>query len=387
MNKQHVWTVVGLVVAATGIGGSLARAAGPASAPATRPEFEPPTIQSSWDDLLAGVQSKEDWPRRREEIRRQFLELLRDQYKPTKPPLDLTVHETVDVEGIYIRKLISYNVEADERAHAYLAIPHGLQAPAPAIVHLHGTYAQGKRQSAGLEDNPEKAFLDQFARRGYIVIAPDHFVAGHRIPPEGPYETARFYRKHPNWTAVGKFTYEHSIAIDVLQSLSEVDPERIGALGHSLGGQGTFYLAAYDSRVKAAVCNCAAPTFRHNPRVLDWSRNRWYIYFKHLRPDLLAGRLPPIDTHHVIALIAPRPFLEISALNDGNWKTQQQRVLMNMKLLELYQLLGVPQNYAFYVHGKGHAVPHDSRQLIAAWMDIHLKPTEATRVKLLELGP
>jgi cephalosporin-C deacetylase-like acetyl esterase len=37
---------------------------------------------------------------------------------------------------------------------------------------------------------------------------------------------------------VGKFTYEHAIAIDVLQSLPEVDPQRIGALGHSLGGHG-----------------------------------------------------------------------------------------------------------------------------------------------------
>ncbi|MEZ6076572.1 MAG: hypothetical protein R3C56_13210 [Pirellulaceae bacterium] len=52
-------------------------------------------------------------------------------------------------------------------------------------------------------------------------------MSGHRVPPEGPYDTGRFYEKHPQWTAVGKFTYEHSIAIDVLQTLDRVDGDRI----------------------------------------------------------------------------------------------------------------------------------------------------------------
>src|SRR5690606_32905155 len=127
--------------------------------PTTRPEFEPPTLRSSWDDLTEGVQSKEDWPARAAWIREQVLQLLRDDQKPARPPLDLQVHESVDVEGIYTRKLISYNVESDERAHAYLAIPNDLQGPGPAIVHLHGTYREGKRQSAALEDKPDRAFL------------------------------------------------------------------------------------------------------------------------------------------------------------------------------------------------------------------------------------
>lgn len=353
-------------------------------AAAVRPEFEPAPVRSTWEDLLEGVQTREQWAERKKEIRRQFLELIRDDQKPSKPPLDLQVHEAVDVEGLYTRKLVSYNVEADERAHAYLAIPHGLKGTAPGMVVLHGTFAKGKDQAAGLLDNPDKAYLDHLARRGYVVIAPDHFVAGHRVPPEGPYETARFYQKHPEWTAIGKFTYEHSIAIDVLQSLSEVDGEHIGVMGHSLGGQGTQYLAAYDSRVKAAACNCSAPTFRHNPRVLEWARNRWYIYLKHLRPGLLEGKLPPIDTHHMVALVAPRPFLDLSALNDGNPLTQRQRVLMNLEIMRVYELEGAPANFAFYVHGRGHSVAHESRALIYAWMDVHLKPAAATQTRLVK---
>lgn len=345
--------------------------------------FDVPEIRSSWDDLTAGLKSQADWQQRRSELKQKYLELLRDDFKPEKPPLDLKVHEEVVVDNQYRRQLISYAVEADERAHAYLGIPLNLKDKAPAIVALHGTYEFGSKRAAGLIDNPDKAYLDHLCRQGYVVIAPEHFVSGHRVPPEGPYDTTRFYKKHPQWTAVGKFTYEHSIAIDVLQSLSQVDDSRIGALGHSLGGHGTFFLAAYDERVKAAACNCGAAFFRHNPNVTGWSRDRWYVYFKPIREGLLKNEMPPIDFHEIIALIAPRAFLDVSGLNDGHGPTQRQRLLMMMKVMDIYELEQAPQNFGFFVHGRGHSVAHESRQLIYGWMDTHLKPAEATQTQLL----
>ncbi len=343
-----------------------------------------PEIRSSWDDLTNGITTKADWQHRRTELKAKYLELLRDQYKPQKPALDLQIHEEVVVDGLYRRQLISYAVEADERAHAYLGIPLELADKAPAIVALHGTYEFGAKQAAGLIDNPDKAYLDHLCRRGYVVIAPEHFVSGHRVPPEGAYDTSRFYEKHPQWTAVGKFTYEHSIAIDVLQSLDQVDGDHIGALGHSLGGHGTFFLAAYDDRIQASACNCGASFFRHNPQVAAWSRDRWYVYFKPLREDLLKGDLPAIDFHEIIALIAPRAFLDLSGMNDGHGPTQRQRVLMLMKIMDIYELQEAPQNFAFYVHGRGHSVAHESRQLMYGWMDTHLKPQSATQTRLVD---
>lgn len=342
-----------------------------------------PVIKSSWDDLTEGIENKDQWKARQTILKRRYLELLRNQHKPEKPPLGLRVHETVVMDGKYTRKLISYAVEKDERAHAYLGIPLKLNGKAPGIVALHGTYERGKQRAAGLVDNPDKAYLDHLCRRGYVVIAPEHFVSGHRIPPEGSYETGRFYEKHPQWTAVGKFTYEHSIAVDILQDMDEVDPQRIGAMGHSLGGHGTIFLAAYDQRIKAAVSNCGGSFFRHNPDVEAWARDHWYVYFKHIRAGLLEGKLPPIDFHEIIALIAPRAFLDLSALNDGNPGTQRQRVLMLMRVMDIYELEQAPQNFSFYIHGRGHSVAHESRQLIYGWMDTHLKPPEATKTKLV----
>lgn len=340
-----------------------------------------PSIESSWNDLLDGINDDSQWQHRKAELKSKFLQLLRDDFKPQRPELNLELHETVNVDGVYERRLVSYQVGEGERAHAYLGVP--LQDEAnqvmekgttfPAIVALHGTFAQGKDRVAGLVDNPQKAYLDHLCRRGYVVIAPDHFVAGERIPPEGAYDTTRFHEAHPEWTAVGKFTFEHSIAIDVLESLDYVDSKRIGAMGHSLGGHGTIFLAAYDDRVAAAAANCAGPCFRHNPKVLDWSRDRWYVYFQHLRPELLAGNAPEIDFHEMMALVAPRPFLDVSAVNDGNPASQRQRVLALMKVMEVYELEQAAENFSFYFHGQGHAVPDVSRSLIYGFFDEQFK--------------
>lgn len=344
---------------------------------------DPPVIASSWDDLLEGIETPADWNTHRHVLRQRYLDLIRDEHKPPRPALDLRVHEEVEVEGVYRRLYISYQVEADERAHAYLGIPLGLEGLAPAIVALHGTTAQGTQQTVALGGDPDKAFLDHLCRSGYVTIAPEHFVSGERIPPEGAYETERFYKKHPEWTAVGKFTFEHSIAIDVLESRPEVDPKRIGAMGHSLGGHGAWYLAAYDERVQASVCNCGGSFLRHNSNVEQLARDRWYVYLKHLRPIFLRGELPPIDVHEIIALIAPRAFMDVSALNDGEPLTQRQRMLMLMKIADVYQLIGKPENFSFFVHGREHSVPHESRELIYGFLDAHLKPAEVMKTSLV----
>ena len=150
------------------------------------------------------------------------------------------------VDGVYTRKLISYNVEADERAHAYLGVPLGLKAPAPGIVALHGTTAQGKEQTAALSGMPDKAFLDHLCRRGFVVIAPDHFVAGHRI-------AARDVRDGPLLPETSRLDGGRQVHLRAfhrhrrLESLPEVDRRNIGTLGHSLGGHGAYFLAAYDA--------------------------------------------------------------------------------------------------------------------------------------------
>ncbi|MEZ6082187.1 MAG: hypothetical protein R3C56_42885 [Pirellulaceae bacterium] len=55
--------------------------------------------------------------------------------------------------------------------------------------------------------------------------------------------------------------------------------------------------------------------------------------------------------------------------------------------MDIYELEEAPQNFAFYVHGRGHSVAHESRQLMYGWMDTHLKPPEATQTRLVDSEP
>jgi hypothetical protein len=87
---------------------------------------------------------------------------------------------------------------------------------------------------------------------------------------------------------------------------------------------------------------------------------------------LLEGKLPPIDFHEIMALIAPRALLDISAINDGVEATQRQRVLMNIEVMKAFELENASDRFAFFVHGKKHSVPEESRELIASWLKSQL---------------
>jgi hypothetical protein len=112
----------------------------------------PTPLRTRWDDLLADVASAGDWARKRPAIRDRFLALIRDSAAPEPPDdLRLEVERAWDGGGFRI-EYISYQVEADERAHAYVAIPD--HPPSgngfPGVVCLHGTTNWGARRTLGL---------------------------------------------------------------------------------------------------------------------------------------------------------------------------------------------------------------------------------------------
>ncbi len=354
----------------------------------THPNWTPTPIATSWDDLLDGVATPDHWAARREQIRGRFLDLLRAEAAPPRPDdLRVETHEqwTGD-DGVTIRR-VSYQVEPDERAHAYLAEPAG-SAPAagrPAVLCIHGTTNWGARRTMGLGPEPGdpepaggaidgKDYARMLARAGYVTLSPEHFCCATRKPAsDRAYTTTEFYARHPHWSACGKSTFENQVALDLLCGLDGVDASRIGTTGHSLGGHNTIFLAAIDDRVKAAVPHCAGLTMRENPAPLHWSRDEWYVYFPQLRERLLAGERIECDFHEMMSLIAPRPLLEVFAINDTDPRTQAHRVQLHLKLCELYRLLGAEAAHAFFVTGDGHAMTDQTRAVLLSWMDRHLK--------------
>ena len=350
------------------------------------PNWTPHPIATRWDDLLDGVKTAADWGRKRNGVKRRFLELIRDEAAPPVPnDLDVRTEWEQDGGGFLLRR-ISYKVEADERAHAFLAVPPG-PAPAggfPAVLCIHGTRNWAARASVGLGPEPDDPHAGRgplpgmdygrvLALNGYVTLSPEHFCCATRCPKEGPFDTAAFYRKHPRWSAVGKSTFENKIALNVLQTLPYVNGGKLSATGHSLGGQNSIFISAYDERIKCAAPSCAYMTFNENPTPLNWSRDHWYIYFPQLREQFLRGERIQCDFHEMLALSAPRPLLEFFALEDGDPVSQAHRAMLHLKVREVYRMLGAEAAHAFLVFGDGHNLPHLSRSCLVSWMDRWLK--------------
>jgi dienelactone hydrolase/LysM repeat protein len=156
----------------------------------------------------------------------------------------LTYAGTIVVEDVlapgsnYDRYLVSYLSEGLKN-YAYMTIPRG-QKPAtgwPAIIFNHGYIPPDVYRST----ERYIAYTDGFARNGYVVFRPDY--RGHGFS-EGE---ARGAYGFPDYT------------IDVLNGLAavkqhpDVDADRIGMWGHSMGGYITLRSLLVDEDIKAGV--------------------------------------------------------------------------------------------------------------------------------------
>jgi pimeloyl-ACP methyl ester carboxylesterase len=190
---------------------------------------------------------------------------------------------------------------------------------------------------------------------------------------EKPYDTRTFYERHPNWSATGKAIWDGSRALDILETVEDVDKNRLGCFGHSLGGHGTMWLAAFDERVKASIYSCGLSSLQDNPSRYEFCRDHWYIYIPKLRAIFQeqekTGGLLPMDMYEYAALIAPRPFLNISGMTDTTYGNNETLPAIGLQLNALWDLLGKPEQFSQFLSGMPHDVNHFTRLLSLGWLE------------------
>ena len=241
--------------------------------------------------------------------REAFLALLGE--LPEACPPEVERLETIDC-GAYFREKLAYNVAPGERIHAYLLLPKGMRAAAPAVFchHQHNReYLIGKGEVVGLLGNEEQAYARELALRGYVTLAPD-----------APCFEERADRRDPAWfhhhlmknlliegrTLLGKLLHEISVGISVLQARPEVDRERIGFIGHSYGGRTALFAPAFDRRLRVAVSSCGCTSFR-----------RMLAHDTGIQPDFcVPGFLRHGDIEDVVRLAEPASLLILAATHD-----------------------------------------------------------------------
>jgi predicted dienelactone hydrolase len=323
------------------------------------------------DGSRAPIETPADWQQRRAHILAGMQEVMGPLPHPTSPvALDVQILEEHKDDG-YVRRKIAYHTEdAKTRVHAWLLIPTGnASTKRPAVLCLHQTGPNGKDSVVGLTDRPTMHYAKELAQRGYVTLAPDY-------PSFG--ESKDYNFDADNYTSgTMKAIYDNTRAIDLLQSLPEVDPNRIGCIGHSLGGHNTLFTAAFDERIKAAVTSCGFTSF-HKYKGGDlrgWTSPRYMPLIKtkyKLSPDKM-----PFDFAEVIAAIAPRAVFVNAPLHDDNFDIEGVREVLNAAQ-PIYNLLGATGHLEAVHANSAHDFPDAERKLSYEFIDRILKRGDGT---------
>ncbi|HEY4385064.1 MAG TPA: dienelactone hydrolase family protein [Ktedonobacteraceae bacterium] len=277
----------------------------------------------------------------------------------------------------HTRVLISYLVEPGERITAWLLLPRE-QPPVegwPAILAIHqhaGQFDLGKSEPAGISGNG--AYGLELCLRGYVVLCPDQLCFEDRRPSEdrraqnsalvgGAYERYEFTRRLLRGSSLQtKYLHDLSCSLDVLAALPETDSSRLGAIGHSLGGQEALWLSWFDERVKAAVSSCG---FDLLTAIVEGEINHNFAAY-------VPGMLELCDTDALLASIAPRAFLLTAGENDSLFPIDGVHALA-ATAQQAYTSAGVPDRFRAIIFPGGHSFPDDVKSEAYAFLDRWLR--------------
>lgn len=280
-----------------------------------------------------------------------------------------TLEETQLPNGLLRRKLQYHTDSTTRTVHAYLFVPSAAQGASrvtqPAVLCLHQTTRIGKQEPAGMGGNPNLHYALHLARRGYVTLAPDY-------PSFGEYS----YDFAPDKGYVSgtmKAIYDNIRAVDLLQSLPFVDGERIGCIGHSLGGHNTMFTAAFEPRIKVMVSNCGFTRFHkyYSGRVAGWTSSRYMPRIASVYQN--NADLVPFDFPEIVAAFAPRPFLASAPVRDGNFEVSGVRDVINSAAY-IYALYGSPEHLQANYPNSAHDFPKDARETAYDFIDKYLRP-------------
>ena len=333
---------------------------------------------SSYIDKITTI---EEWEIKAKALREIFIQTL-GQTPEISCSLSPEVIEEVDC-GDYVKRKVKYSLEPGERISAYVLIPKRLNGKAPAVLCIHPTTPLGKEQAIGNDNTAEgqdRAYALHLVNCGYITLAYDLLSAGERCY-EGlrAFDTAPFYEKYPKWSVRGKDLWDVSRAIDFLQTMAEVDTERIGSIGHSQGGGITIDTIAVDDRIKAGVSNCGTWPMRLSKNPFNHARTGWWVGRPFLRPYCYTGKPFPIDMHECLALAAPRAIMNISALNDCMYTLEEENIsrpaFSNLaeNVAKVFSLLNAEDNFKNVLHTSGHTFLQEQREIAYSFLDEKLK--------------
>ena len=267
--------------------------------------------------------------------------------------------------GKYILEKLVLDLNGLEDVPAYFVRPADKPGPLPTILYNHwhgGQYDLGKDEllngNGGLPSGP---YADQLTSMGYNALCIDAWAFGERST-RSEQDTFKYMLWHGQvmW---GMMVYDSIRAVDYLVSRPDVDAERLGTLGISMGSTMAWWLAALDERIKVCVDICCLTEFRAYIEAGLLSGHGIYYYV----PSLLKH----FTTAGINALIAPRAHLSIAGNQDGLTPTVGLDRL-DVELKGIYKCAGTPQAWKMLRYDVGHVETPEARAEIVKFLQEHL---------------
>lgn len=259
--------------------------------------------------------------------RGKLFELMMGREKPERPSLNpKVIKRETSPDGEYLLEEMSVNSLPDREVHLWLARPkREPENSLPAILALHGHGGSGEQVVKG---HGLYWYGKALVQKGCVVASPD--IGQHEL-------------QHKDWTLMGERTWDSFACLDYLCSLPEVNEEKIGTVGLSLGGETVMYVAALDERIKVAVSS-------------GWLTTISNMKQGHCPCWNFPGLEENFDFSDIFACVAPRHLvLEIGRQEkaSGGFPLEIARKAFE-EIQEAYRVFGVEERCLLNAHDGGH---------------------------------
>jgi hypothetical protein len=301
---------------------------------------------------------KDDFIKKQKESRKKLLSLLGDlpwDYPQKQPQL----RKTEQHEG-YTLEYWDFDFNGFETVPGILLIPTQVKENAPAMLYCHahfGTYEVGKEELLnGRTVMP--AYASVYAKKGMVTLAIDSWCFGQRNT-----RTEMDTAKEMLWrgqTLFGMMLFDEMRALDFLLSRKEVDPQRVGVFGLSMGATKAWWLTALDTRITTCLDLCCMTDFEELIKSGNVKGHSIYYYV----PSLLKH----FNTSSINELIVPRPHLSLNGRFDELTPPKGVEKVRDY-LLPLYEKYGKRGDCRIELFDCGHQELPEMRNIILTWLD------------------
>ncbi len=321
------------------------------------------TAEGAW---AAMSKTNRDFTKFQKARREELWNLLGDlpeKRKPAAKPLKREQHDGFTLEHLVL------DLNGIQPVPALMLIPDKVKTPAPGMLYIHwhgGDYNVGKMELLQ-GTRAMEAYAPVYAEKGIVALAIDSWCFGERAPyPEEGRRGEEDTFKEMLWKGqvlFGMMLFDEWQALNYLCSRPEVDTERIGAFGMSMGSTKAWWMSALDERIKVCIDLCCLTDF--DSLIEDKGLHRHGIYY--YVPSLLKH----FDTAGINELIVPRPRLSLNGREDGLTPPRGVEKVRDY-LLPLYEQFGHREDCQIDLFDCPHQELPEMRALVLDWLDRYL---------------